>query len=239
MKILQYNKSFTNVLKLNFYIIHFLSACITPIDLAFAFENTADIGVAGFEDMKRFANSMLNHFDIGEAGTHISISTFSDRPGVLSGFGASYNKENVAKKINSLTLSRSTTSNLGNYLEFANREIFSINGRVRQATPRVLVIFTQGEYSSAQEFKIRDQARKLKEAGKDVDIIVISVGDGSDTKFLSEVVSSPAASKLIQVLSSSSLDDPEQVIRTSQEVCSSKWSTRNCPALFKFILYSF
>lgn len=197
----------------------FNSACIAPIDLAFAFETTA-AGEKNFIDMKKMAGELVNHFKVSQSGTHISLSTFSETPGYTAPFNAFRTSEGVKNKIAGLKSDGGSVSNLGNFLEYANKEMFKVSFGVRQAQPRVLVIFTSGVIPSEQENRAIQAARSLKQAGNDVSIIVVNVGGVSQLASLSEIASKPSAAKLVSVTNSRDLLNSATKQRIAEEICS-------------------
>ena len=196
-----------------------ISACIAPIDLAFAFETTT-AGGKNFVDMKKLADQLVNHFKVSSSGTHISLSTFSDTPGYTAPFNAFKSSKDVKNKIAGLKSDGGSVSNLGNFLEYANKEMFKVSFGVRQAQPRVLVIFTSGVIPSAQESRAIQAANSLKQAGKDVSIIVVNVGGVSQLAALNEIASKPSAAKVFSVTDSRDLLTSSIKQKIAEEICS-------------------
>lgn len=189
--------------------------------MAFAFETTA-AGEKNFIDMKKLAEQLVNHFKVSGSGTHISLSTFSDTPGYTAPFNAFRSSEAVKNKIVGLKSDGGSVSNLGNFLEYANKEMFKVSFGVRQAQPRVLVIFTNGVIPPDQESRAIQAAKSLKQAGKDVSIIVVNVGGVSQLAALNEIASKPSAAKVISVTDSRDLLSSENKQKIAEEICSGK-----------------
>jgi len=204
----------------NFYLF-IISACITPIDLAFAFETTA-ASESNFIDMKKLASQLVDHFKVSASSTHMSISTFSDTPGYVTPFNSFSSADEVKNRISSLKSDGGSVSNIGNFLEYADKEMFSVSFGVRQSQPRVLVLFTSGKFPTAQESRAIEAARSLKKAGKDVSIIVVNVGGVSQLSTLNEIASDPSAAKVISVSDARDLLTVETKQRIAEEVCSGK-----------------
>ena len=118
------------------------------IDLAIAFDTTAS--EEAFNDMKRFASGMLDHFKIGWRDTHISLSTFAKETVLSENFFDEFNKEKIKGNINKLKASGGGGADLAKFLAFARRNIFSVSGRARQSQPRHLIILTTSTFPSSQ-----------------------------------------------------------------------------------------
>ena len=172
--------------------------------------------------MKKLAEQLVNHFKVSGSGTHISLSTFSDTPGYTAPFNAFRSSEAVKNKIVGLKSDGGSVSNLGNFLEYANKEMFKVSFGVRQAQPRVLVIFTNGVIPPDQESRAIQAAKSLKQAGKDVSIIVVNVGGVSQLAALNEIASKPSAAKVISVTDSRDLLSSENKQKIAEEICSGK-----------------
>lgn len=210
------------------------SACITPIDLAFAFETTS-AGEANLVDMKSFASSLVDHFKVSESASHISLSTFSETPGIISRFGKSHDPAKVKTQIANLKSDSGANSNIGDFLEYAAENLFTVEKGVRQSQPRVLVLFTNGVYPQDQEAKATAAAQKLKQQGKDVSIIVVNIGATPQLSLLESIASEPAVAKVISVPSSSDLLTEEVKSRAAIEICSGKFDeiyTKNAKQVF-------
>lgn len=186
--------------------------------MAFAFETTSS-GEANLADMKTFASKLVDHFKVSESASHISLSTFSETPGYISRFGRSHEPSTVKTQIANLKSDGGTNSNIGNFLEYAANNLFSVDYGVRQGQPRVLVIFTNGVYPKDQEAKAQQAAQKLKEQGKDVSIVVVNVGATPQIGVIENIASEPAAAKVISVPNSKDLLTQEVKERVAVEIC--------------------
>eukprot|EP00111_Clytia_hemisphaerica_P023393 TCONS_00068905-protein len=211
-----------------------VTACITAIDLAFAFETTSS-GDNNFIDMKKLAEQLVDNFKVSAASTHISLSTFSDTPGYIAPFNAFKSADEVKAKIAGLKSDGGSVSNMGNFLEYANKEMFKVSFGVRQAQPRVLVIFTSGNIPTAQESRAIEAAKSLKKAGKDVSIMIVNVGGASQLSTLNEIASEPNEAKVISVSDSRDLLNLETKQRIAEEICSAKTRRRECKEQFSAV----
>lgn len=212
----------------------FSLACITPIDLAFAFETTSS-GENNFIDMKKLAEQLVDNFKVSAASTHISLSTFSDTPGYIAPFNAFKSADEVKAKIAGLKSDGGSVSNMGNFLEYANKEMFKVSFGVRQAQPRVLVIFTSGNIPTAQESRAIEAAKSLKKAGKDVSIMIVNVGGASQLATLNEIASKPSEAKVISVSDSRDLLNLETKQRIAEEICSGRFFCYKLTCLWKIL----
>lgn len=208
-----------------------VTACIAPLDLAFAFETTQD-GEADFEKMKFFASDLLDHFKIKSSGTHVSLSTFSDKPNRVSKFSSSYNAEVIKSQIKGLKSDGGSKSNIGTLLGYAGKDVYNIQSGARQSQPRVLVIFTKGKFPQEQEVFALEEARKLKEEGQDVQIIVVNMGQSLQKELLENIVSKPSSAKLITIESDDDLISSEKKQNIAEQVCSAKTRKRECKEKF-------
>ena len=200
---------------------YLLLACITPLDIAFAFETTR-AGESEFEDMKKFAANLLDNFKVGPSKSHISVSTFSDVIGTRTSFNEEFDKSKIVQYVRDLKTDSGDQSNIGDFLEVANNEIFTLQGGVRQSTARVLVLFTAGSFPKDQEFKAQEEARKLKAAGQDVQIVVVTVGASEQQSVLKNIASEPVESKLFSFTTTEELNDDVIERKIAESICSCK-----------------
>lgn len=189
--------------------------------MAFAFETTAE-SESNFIDMKKLASQLVDHFKVSASSTHMSISTFSDTPGYITPFNTFNSADDVKNRISSLKSDGGSVSNIGNFLEYAEKEMFSVSFGVRQSQPRVLVLFTSGKFPTSQESRAIEAARSLKKAGKDVSIIVVNVGGVGQISTINEIASKPSAAKVISVTEAQELLTVETKQRIAEEICSGK-----------------
>jgi len=204
------------------------TACITKMDLAFAFETTTR-GQSTFDDMKNLGAALLDHFKIGDVETHVSVSTFGNKPNLRTNLMKQYNADEIRSTILGLR-SEGGNSNIGTYLNFAKKNIFSVAGRARQSQPRTLVIFTNGDFPTSQIYKAQMAANDLKRKDTDVKIIIINVGaigNKPSQDFLKSIVSEPKATRLINA-DSEELGLASMQRTISEEICSSKDRSRSC-----------
>ena len=130
--------------------------------------------------------------------------------------------DEVKKKISGLKSDGGSVSNMGNFLEYANKEMFKVSFGVRQAQPRVLVLFTSGNIPTSQESRAIAAANALKKQGQDVSIIIVSVGAVGQLATINEIASKPSAAKVISVTDSRDLLTLETKQRIAEEICSGK-----------------
>ena len=168
--------------------------------------------------MKKYAASLTNHFEIGAAGTHISTLTYSNSPGSLQSFSSSYEESKVKANIQALKSNGGTTNNMASMFQYARENVFNLKNFVRQGQPRVLVVFTYGNYPTADAAKAEEQARLLR-TGEDVRIVIVNGGSKEQNSFLENLVSAPVRSTLINLENAADARDTDIRQRLSEEIC--------------------
>lgn len=205
------------------------AACITKVDLAIAFETTRG-GEVFFNDMKKLAAGMIDHFKIGSTESHISLSTFSKTPSLTSNFFQQFDAEKIKQQIMSLKFEGGDNADLTTFLNFAHNNIFSVLGRARQSQPRHLVIFTTSLFPTSQTYGAQVAASNLKRKGSEVKITVVNVGNKNDQgsqSLLQGVVSKPSTTNLMNV-EREELGKVSLQLKISEQVCSRKARKQVC-----------
>lgn len=77
-----------------------------PIDLGLILDSSGSLNFGDNEEkIQEFAKALVDKFDIGEDGTHVSIVQFDDDPTVLLGFNDPQTRSNVRNNIDSYKIS--------------------------------------------------------------------------------------------------------------------------------------
>ncbi|XP_047136671.1 collagen alpha-1(II) chain isoform X1 [Hydra vulgaris] len=201
-----------------------LITCVTPIDLAIAFETTVESS-KDFAELKDYTKDFLDNFQITSSKTHISLVTYSDTVLTLP-FNTSFDKNRIIKNIDLLKNQNGQESNLDKLFDAVQRDVFSLNGGVRRSSPRTLVVFTKGKYPKGKELSIKEAASKLK-SSENVEIIIVNIGSEYN-QVLKEVVSGTEKSNFIQINSVKDLKKEEISRRLAYQVCSRKEKKKKC-----------
>ena len=136
--------------------------------------------------MIQFIVSLSRTYFIGPDAAHISAVQFAENSHVIFPFNASYNQEEIVKKLQNMKVMngpRDTAS----ALDKTREECFSERSGDRYTFPNLAILITHGAPTS-QEAAI-DAARALRDSG--VIVIAISITDDVDKTFLSKLSSPP------------------------------------------------
>ena len=147
--------------------------------------------------MTKFASGLLDSFKISPVDAHVAAFTFGTKGSTIFNFGQYYDGKQIKDQIEKINYSPSQKSNLAAAFKTAESEIFSVQGKSRLSTPRVLVIITDGLLGGTNEAEAVKLAKELKlpKYGHGMNIIVVGVGPKGDANVLRQVAAPSADAK--------------------------------------------
>ena len=163
--------------------------CDVPIDLVFALDASQSITKKGFDKIKEFTKSIINHFKVDTFHTHVGILKFSEVAEVEIKLDDSFDKQDLYDRIDKISFPGYRTAT-DDALRVANKDMFSLSGGARQGVSQVLILINDGKCTVCNEDVISASA-PLKARG--ISIFCIGISKDIDKNELLSIASEPAA----------------------------------------------
>ena len=160
--------------------------CLSSIDIAFALDSSRSVKRDSFEYMKKFANEIVDSFDVSQRDARFASLMFSSTSQINFNFVRYDTAEEVKKAIKGLNYQGSGTD-IHVALEKARSDIFSLQGKVRTRRPLVLIVFYDGDIRTGSK-DLAEVVAPLKAYG--VKVVAIGVGPEVNTYQLNKIAQS-------------------------------------------------
>ncbi|XP_065643580.1 uncharacterized protein LOC100214647 isoform X2 [Hydra vulgaris] len=146
--------------------------CLTPVDVALAFDSSSSVGELAYEEMKKFAHQVVDSFSISQQNARFAALVYGSNASVEFNFVRYDSALEIKQAIQSLSYLKSNTR-IDKALEVAKSDLFSLQGKVRSRRPMILYVFFDGTVTRSMS-DLESVVQPLKDYG--VKIIAIGVG---------------------------------------------------------------
>ncbi|CAB3988505.1 protocadherin Fat 4-like [Paramuricea clavata] len=162
-------------------------ACQTAMDLVFVLDNSGTVGVENFEKVKDFVKRVINVFNIGADGTHVSVVTYGTYTHIEFNLVKYFTKNELRNAVDDIKYNGSLTYT-GEALNTVRQKVFTASAGMRNDydIPKILLLLTDG-FSNG--IKPLEPANQLRDLG--VSIFSIGVGPSVSQSELKEIASDP------------------------------------------------
>ncbi|XP_071146006.1 collagen alpha-4(VI) chain-like [Mytilus edulis] len=158
-------------------------------DIFFIADSSTSIGITAFNELKRFATSVVNRFTIGPDHIKIGLITFSDDAEIQFKLNTYVRKSAIINAILNIPYTTGIT-NTHKALQLLYKDGFTrASGKRGNTVPKIAIVVTDGASTKPLHTKI--QAVKAKNQG--IIIFAIGVGPYIDQKELDIMASSPTS----------------------------------------------
>ena len=159
------------------------------LDIVFAVDGSNTVDTATFDKIKKFIMAALKTYTISPKDTHVGLFSFG---GIASEASLSLqggiSKLVIEQGINSLKKVGGSRM-INEAISYADKEMFTARAGARPKASKVLVLLITGKSDLNGKNKLPDVARKLKEKG--VEVFVIVIGKDADTNEVNAIASNP------------------------------------------------
>lgn len=159
------------------------------MDLAFAFDGSDSLTEEEFENLKLFATSVVESYNISPLDTHVAVLEFSNRPRIISTLSNGASASQVISAIRNTSPSRGMNSVTSEALEEAARNVFSPQAGGRTGVPKTLILITHSRSSSS--VPVSQAVQRLRAAG--IRVYVVGVGTRVDMQELKGIAAGDSA----------------------------------------------
>ncbi|XP_067023578.1 protocadherin Fat 4-like isoform X2 [Acropora muricata] len=175
--------------------------CQTSVDLAFILDSSGSVGSYNFNLVKNFVKNVVDFFNIGKAGTHVAVVTYSTNTKLEFNLKAYYTKSSIKTAVGKISY-RGGWTYTANSLDYVRKNIFATSQGMRpdQSIPKVTVLLTDG-YSNGRS--VADPAKQLRDKG--VNIFSVGVGRYVNPKELNTIATDPDSTHVFRLNSFSDL----------------------------------
>ena len=158
-----------------------------PIDVVFAVDGSTKIDPLRFTQMKNFVSDIVSYLPVSETEVHVGVVEYSDKPYVEIYLDYYFDSTNLREAIELIKPSEGETASTEQVIKIVRERMFVPERGSRSGVPKVLVIVTDGRPYVGDKPEI--EAGLLRQTG--VRVLVVPIGDRSDTGVLGKVVSRP------------------------------------------------
>ena len=162
---------------------------VQPMDLAFAFDGSDSLTEEEFENLKQFATSVVESYNISPLDTRVAVLEFSNRPQIVSTLNDGVSARQVIHTIRNIAPSRGMNSVTSEALEEAARNLFSPQAGARAGVPKTLILITHSRSSSS--IPVSQAVQRLRAAG--IRVYVVGVGARIDMQELKGIAAGHSA----------------------------------------------
>lgn len=146
-----------------------------PMDIGIAFDTSSSISNSDFQHMKKFAKQLVYEIADAENNIHFGLMTFASQAKTQSNFRRILSQSQMNNEIDKIAKGKGSERRIDRCLRAAKKDLFSLEGGVRQGQPRRLIILTSGKSSPDSE--------AIEVAAKDLDdlrVARVAVGIKND-----------------------------------------------------------
>ena len=157
--------------------------------MVFAVDASREVDPKTLEKMQEYVKAALKLYSISSSNTHVGLLTYGgEHVNVTLPVSAGTQTSTAEQALNYLRLVGGPRK-MNKAVRFANSEIFSVKGGSRPNVNRVLVLLTAGKNNAEGKNDLPKAAKVLKE--RNIDVIVIGVGNSVDDEELTQVATNP------------------------------------------------
>lgn len=174
-----------------------MNACIVipslgpaqPLDLTFVFDGSDSLTEEEFENVKQFATSVVESYNISPLETRVAVVEYSNRPRIVSRLVDGDSPSEVIKMIQNIAPSRGINSVMSEALEEAARNVFSPQAGARIGVPKSLILVTHSQSSSS--VPVSQATQRLRAAG--VRVYVVGLGSRVNMQEIKSIAAGDSA----------------------------------------------
>jgi hypothetical protein len=159
------------------------------LDLAFALDGSDSLTEEEFENLKQFATSVVQSYDISPLDTRVAVLEYSNTPRIVSKLSDGVSAGAVIQTIKNVAPSRGISSVTSEALEEAARNIFTAEAGARIGIPKALILVTHSK--SPNLVQVSQAVRRLRAAG--VRVYVVGVGSRVDAYEMKSIAAGESA----------------------------------------------
>uniref|UniRef100_A0A0N4ZMQ4 ZP domain-containing protein n=1 Tax=Parastrongyloides trichosuri TaxID=131310 RepID=A0A0N4ZMQ4_PARTI len=130
---------------------------INKVDVMILLETSEFIDKHSFDMMKIFISSLINRFNLSEAGNHLGIVNFSSK--VKNIIPLSWDQQKIGKLFDEIKFTGTGKPFLGEALKIVKNTIFS-EFTYRESIPKILIVITTGQSYDDISFEVEDLQRE-------------------------------------------------------------------------------
>ena len=195
---------------------------VQPMDLAFAFDGSDSLTEEEFENLKEFATSVVESYNISPLDTRVAILEFSNSPRIISILSNGASASQVINTIRNMSPSRGMESVTSEALEEATNNVFSPQAGARTGVPKSLILITHSRSSSS--VPVSQAVQRLRAAG--IRVYVVGVGTRVDMLELKGIAAGDSALYPVQRPSEVPRIADDVVRTINQDIKRSKYLTK-------------
>ncbi|EDO40326.1 predicted protein [Nematostella vectensis] len=203
--------------------------CFITMDVALVIDSSAAVSDEDFEKVKKFAIRIVHGIADAENSIHFGLVQYGEKATTIVDFNKIMPNSALRETIKALTKNNDPTRRVDLTLETVKKDLFSLEGGMRQGHPRFVVFITAGGTDAASK-DLAVASKPLRDLG--VNIIALGINSGVDKAFLNSL-----ATKSSLAFSASSADQlGVQREAVEKAMCSAKpgkcpppFSTGFCP----------
>ena len=147
--------------------------CFVPVDIAIAVENSDAVTSSDFNNIKRFLKQLVRRF--ASPDIRFSLLEYGDSANVLTDFRKSQDQVSLENLIDSMGKRVDSERRVDIALETIKKEIFSLQGGMRQGLPRYLLFVSSDD--STTDFSVQDGPGKQL---RDLGVTFVAIGTNRD-----------------------------------------------------------
>ncbi|XP_036357280.1 von Willebrand factor-like isoform X3 [Octopus sinensis] len=163
-------------------------------DVMLVLDDSSSVGSTNFKKVKRFAQYIVNSFNIGRNKIRVGAITFSGKVKLQFKMNKYYNKRSLLRAISRIKYKHGGT-NTNRALDYLRTQSFRRGAGDRKGVPNIAIVLTDGKSFSLRKTKIA--ALKLRKTGAIV--FAIGVGRGIKRSELNVIGSSPRRNYVFSV----------------------------------------
>ncbi|CAI9720130.1 Hypothetical predicted protein [Octopus vulgaris] len=168
-------------------------------DVMLVLDDSSSVGSTNFKKVKRFAQYIVNSFNIGRNKIRVGAITFSGKVKLQFKMNKYYNKRSLLRAISRIKYKHGGT-NTNRALDYLRTQSFRRGAGDRKGVPNIAIVLTDGKAFSLRKTKIA--ALKLRKTGAIV--FAIGVGRGIKRSELNVIGCDKAVADVMLVLDDSS-----------------------------------
>lgn len=180
------------------------------MDIALAVDTT--VGAADLPAIKTFTKDLVASIADSENTIHFSILTYADTSKTLGNFREYSSQQKLSKMIDSISASPGKDARVDIAVAGIEKDLFSLEGGMRQGHPRYAIFISSGGNSAASA-KLSDASKGLKKLK--VNMVSVATSGGVDDTFADDL----AAPKNLRFKAPSAAALPGIVQNIRKELC--------------------
>ena len=137
-----------------------------PMDIGIVIDSSEAVTDSEFQDIKTFAKRLVYEIADAENNIHFGLMTYAGQPKTIVDFRQLLSQRELNSEIDKLTRETDPQRRIDLALRGAKKDLFSLEGGIRQGHPRHLIFLTSGESSSGSE--------PIDVAAKDLDTLDVT-----------------------------------------------------------------